>query len=80
LKERGAGSVYAYCTHAVLSGGAAERIAASELDELVVTDTIPLSTDAKACPKIRALSCAALLGETILRISNAESVSSLFVD
>ena len=80
LKERGAGAVYAYCTHSVLSGGAVERIAASELNELVVTDTIPLSDEAKACPKIRALSCAALLGETILRISNAESVSSLFVD
>ena len=80
LKERGAGAVYAYCTHAVLSGGAVERIDASELDELVVTDTIPLSEAARACPRIRQLSCAALMGETILRISNAESVSSLFVD
>jgi ribose-phosphate pyrophosphokinase len=80
LKERGAGSVYAYCTHAVLSGGAIERIQDSELTELVVTDTIPLSEQARACSKIRQLSCAALLGETILRISNAESVSSLFVD
>jgi len=80
LKERGAGAVYAYCTHAVLSGGAIERIATSELDELVVTDTIPLSEAARACSKVRQLSCAPLLGETILRISNAESVSSLFVD
>jgi ribose-phosphate pyrophosphokinase len=80
LKERGAGSVYAYCTHAVLSGGAIERIQASELTELVVTDTIPLSDEARACSKVRQLSCAALLGETILRISNAESVSSLFID
>jgi ribose-phosphate pyrophosphokinase len=80
LKERGAGAVYAYCTHAVLSGGAIERINGSELTELVVTDTIPLSEEGRACGKIRQLSCAALLGETILRISNAESVSSLFVD
>ena len=80
LKERGAGAVYAYCTHAVLSGGAIERINSSELNELVVTDTIPLSEEGRACGKIRQLSCAALLGETILRISNAESVSSLFVD
>jgi ribose-phosphate pyrophosphokinase len=80
LKDRGAGAVYAYCTHAVLSGGAIERIAGSELTELVVTDTIPLSDEGRACAKIRQLSCAALLGETILRISNAESVSSLFVD
>jgi ribose-phosphate pyrophosphokinase len=80
LKERGAGAVYAYCTHAVLSGGAIDRIAHSELTELVVTDTIPLSDEARTCSKVRQLSCAALLGETILRISNAESVSSLFVD
>jgi len=80
LKERGAIAVSAYCTHPVLSGGAVERIAQSELDELVVTDTIPLSEAARACAKIRQLSCASLLGETILRISNAESVSSLFVE
>src|SRR5690606_36535372 len=80
LKERGAVQVLAYCTHAVLSGGAVDRIAASELDELVVTDTIPLSDAASAFGKIRQLSCASLLGETILRISNAESVSSLFVE
>ncbi|GAA5089442.1 MAG: ribose-phosphate pyrophosphokinase [Alcaligenaceae bacterium] len=80
LKQRGAVAVYAYCTHPVLSGEAIERINNSELNELVVTDTIPLSAEAKACSKIRQLSCAALLGETMLRISNAESVSSLFVD
>lgn len=80
LKQRGAVAVYAYCTHPVLSGEAIERINNSELNELVVTDTIPLSAEAKTCSKIRQLSCAALLGETMLRISNAESVSSLFVD
>src|SRR3546814_3401209 len=69
-----------YFTHPVLSGGAVQRIAESELDELVVTDTIPLSEAARECKKIRQLSCASLLGETLLRISNAESVSSLFVD
>jgi len=80
LKERGAVAVYAYCTHPVLSGSAVERIAASELDELVVTDTIPLAAAARDCAKIRQLSCATLIGETILRISNAESVSSLFTE
>lgn len=80
LKERGAGAVYAYCTHPVLSGSAIERITESELDELVVTDTIPLNEQAAGCAKIRQLSTAALLGETILRIAHAESVSSLFVD
>ena len=80
LKERGAGAVYAYCTHPVLAGSAIDRITESELDELVVTDTIPLSEQAASCAKIRQLSTAALLGETILRIAHAESVSSLFVD
>ena len=80
LKERGAVGVYAYCTHPVLSGEAVDRIENSALNELVVTDTIPLSAEARECEKIRQLSCAALLGETMLRISNAESVSSLFVD
>lgn len=80
LKEQGARRVVAYCTHAVLSGGAVTRIANSALDELIVTDTIPLSPEAEACPRIRALSCAQLLAETILRISRADSVSSLFVD
>ena len=80
LKERGAQRVLAYCTHPVLSGGAVDRIATSPLDELVVTDTISLPKDARASSKIRVLSCAQLLAETILRINRADSVSSLFVD
>ena len=83
LKERGAKRVLAYCTHAVLSGAALERVRDSVLDELVITDSIPLSAGAealKASGKIRQLSCAKLLGETILRISSEESVSSLFTD
>ena len=80
LKEHGATRVVAYCTHPVLSGGAVERIADSTLDELVVTDTIPLTAQAQACSRIRVLSCAALLGETIMRINRADSVSSLFSD
>ncbi|MBU4612109.1 ribose-phosphate pyrophosphokinase [Achromobacter sp. GG226] len=80
LKEHGALSVAAYTTHAVLSGGAVDRILQSELDSLVVTDSIPLSEEARASGRIRQLSCAALLGETMLRISHAESVSSLFVE
>ncbi len=80
LKEQGAKRVVAYCTHPVLSGGAIERIAGSTLDELVVTDTIPLSDAGQACSKIRVLSCAELLGETIMRINRADSVSSLFND
>ncbi len=80
LKERGARKVVAYCTHPVLSGGAVERIATSDLDEVVVTDTIPLTEEAERCPRIRQLSCAQLLAETMTRISNEESVSSLFTD
>jgi ribose-phosphate pyrophosphokinase len=80
LKEEGATRVAAYCTHAVLSGDAVGRIAASELDELVVTDTIPLSEEGCACPKIRQLSVAGLLAETILRIFTEDSVSSLFTE
>jgi ribose-phosphate pyrophosphokinase len=80
LKEQGAKKVVAYCTHPVLSGGAVARIAESDMDEIVVTDTIPLSQDAKACTRIRQLSCAQLLAETMTRISNEESVSSLFTD
>ncbi|HEY7787954.1 MAG TPA: ribose-phosphate pyrophosphokinase [Casimicrobiaceae bacterium] len=80
LKEAGAQTVVAYCTHPVLSGGAVPRIAASDMDEIVVTDTIPLSPEAQACPKIRQLSCAQLLAETMTRISNEESVSSLFTE
>ncbi|HEY9545283.1 MAG TPA: ribose-phosphate diphosphokinase [Solimonas sp.] len=80
LKEEGAIKVVAYVTHAVLSGPAISNISNSELDELVVTDTIPLSAAAQACPKIRTLSIAGLLAETIRRISAEESVSSLYVD
>ena len=80
LKKKGAIKVVAYCTHPVLSGSAIERISASELDELVVTDTIPLREDALACKKIRQLSVGELMGETIRRISNEDSVSSLFED
>lgn len=80
LKERGAKSVAAYITHAVLSGPAVERITDSALNEVVVTDTIPLNDEARACAKIRQLSTANLLAETIRRISDDESVSSLYVD
>src|SRR6476660_3195790 len=80
LKEKGAEVVLAYCTHPVLSGSALERIANSAIDEVVVTDTIPLREDAKKCEKIRQLSVAELLAETMLRISNEESVSSLFME
>lgn len=80
LKERGAVRVVAYAAHPVLSGNAVERITNSPLDELVVTDTIPLRPEAAACSKIRQLSCAALIGETISRIANEDSVSSLFAE
>src|SRR6516225_5893766 len=80
LKEHGAKKVVAYCTHPVLSGGAVARIQESDMDEIVVTDTIPLSPEAQACPRIRQLSCAQLLAETMTRISNEESVSSLFTE
>ena len=80
LKRHGAAQVVAYCTHAVLSGPAVTNIESSELDELVVTNTIPLREEAAACSKIRQLSIAGLLAETIRRINNEESVSSLFVD
>ena len=70
----------AYCTHPVLSGAALDNIARSQLDELVVTDTIALSPEAKASPKIRQLSVAELLAETIRRVAFGESVSSLYVD
>jgi ribose-phosphate pyrophosphokinase len=72
--------VVAYCTHPVLSGPAVQRVDESVLDELVVADTIPLRKDAQASKKIRVLSVAGLLAETILRITNEESVSSLFVE
>jgi ribose-phosphate pyrophosphokinase len=80
LKERGAKSVYAYCTHAVFSGPAIDRIAKSALDEVVITNTIPLSDAAKACKKIRQLSVAFLFAETIRRITDGESVTSLFAE
>ena len=80
LKDEGATKVVAYITHAVLSGNAVERISKSALDELVVTDTIPLSAAAKACGRIRQLSVAGLLAETIRRIRDEESVSSLYLD
>jgi ribose-phosphate pyrophosphokinase len=80
LKSHGAASVDAYITHPVLSGPAVTRISDSELDEIVVTDTIPLAEAAKACEKIRQLSTAELLAETMRRISAEESVSSLYVD
>jgi ribose-phosphate pyrophosphokinase len=80
LKAEGAVKVVAYCTHAVLSGNAVARIAESQMDELVVTDTIPLREDARACKKIRSLSVAGLLAETILRIYTEDSVSSLFIE
>jgi ribose-phosphate pyrophosphokinase len=80
LKANGAKRVLAYCTHPVLSGGAVERVVGSSLDELVVTDTIPLPRNAIASQRIRAISCAELIAETILRINRADSVSSLFTD
>jgi ribose-phosphate pyrophosphokinase len=80
LKDEGALKVVAYITHPVLSGQAIERISKSVLDELVVTDTIPLSEAGAACKKIRQLSVAGLLAETIRRISDEESVSSLYID
>jgi ribose-phosphate pyrophosphokinase len=80
LKEEGAASVVAYSTHAVLSGKAVERISESKLDKLVVTDTIPLRDNAKACDRICQLSVASLLGESLVRISNESSLSSLFME
>jgi ribose-phosphate pyrophosphokinase len=80
LKAQGATRVVAYCTHPVLSGAAIENVSKADLDELVVTDTIPLSETARECGKIRQLSVAELLAETIRRIAFGESVSSLYVD
>jgi ribose-phosphate pyrophosphokinase len=81
LKERGAKNVYAYCTHPIFSGPAIDRIAkGNALDEVVVTNTIPLSQAAQACAKIRQLSVAQLMAETIARIASGESVMSLFAD
>ena len=78
LKEHGASRVIAYCTHAVLSGNAIGNIEASELDELVVTDTIPLTERGAACSRIRVLSAAGLLAEAVRRVSNEESISAMF--
>jgi ribose-phosphate pyrophosphokinase len=80
LKERGAKSVYAYCTHAVFSGPAIERIRGSYIDEVVITNTIPMTDSARTCPKVRQLSVAFLFAETIRRISDGESVTSLFAE
>ena len=80
LKERGAKRVFAYCTHPILSGPAVDRIAGSQLDEVVITNTIPLSDAARACKKIRQLTVAFLFAETIRRISDGESVTSLFAE
>jgi ribose-phosphate pyrophosphokinase len=78
LKEHGATKVIAYCTHPVLSGAAIDNINNSELDELVVTDTVPLSTEAKNCSRIRVLTMATLLAESVRRVNNEESISALF--
>jgi len=80
LKASGARKVVAYCTHPVLSGAAISNITNSQLDELVVTDTIPLAETARLCPRIRQLSVAELLAETVRRIAYGESVSELYVD
>jgi ribose-phosphate pyrophosphokinase len=80
LKDHGAATIIAHCTHPVLSGPAIDNIMASALDELVVTDTIPLHAAARACPKIRQLSLSAMLAQTIRRINEEESVSSMFLD
>lgn len=78
LKEHGASKVIAYCTHPVLSGPAIDRISAAQLDELVVTDTIPLSQQAIDCGRIRQLSMANMLAESVRRVSNEESISAMF--
>jgi ribose-phosphate pyrophosphokinase len=80
LKERGARRVFAYCTHPVFSGTAVDRIAGSQIDEVVITNTIPLNEKGRGCGKIRQLSVAFLFAETIRRISDGESVTSLFSD
>ena len=80
LKKHGATSVFAYCTHPVLSGKALQNLQNSELDELVVTDTIPLREEIAACGKVRQLSVAAMLAESIRRISEGDSLSSMFID
>jgi ribose-phosphate pyrophosphokinase len=79
LMEKGAKAVYACCTHPVLSGRAVEVLMESPIEEMIVTDTIPLREEAKACPKIKVLSISSLLAEAIRRIYEDESVSDLFV-
>jgi len=79
IKEKGALKVYAYATHAVLSGPAVDRISRSPIESVVVTDSIPLSPQAQACPKIQQVSSARLLAEAIRRIQSSDSLSSLFV-
>jgi ribose-phosphate pyrophosphokinase len=78
LKERGADRVLAYATHAVFSGQAIDRLSSSDIDQVVVSDTIPLTREARSCPRIRVVSIAGLLAETLRRINNEESVSYLF--
>ena len=78
LRKAGAASVSAYVTHGVLSGSAVERVTASELTELVITDSIETPEGVRDCPKIREITCATLIGEAIRRIANEESVSKLF--
>jgi len=80
LKENGAQSVQAYATHPVLSGKAVENIENSKLDELIVTDTIPLRDDARACSRVRQLEVSGLIAESIRRINQEESVSTLYMD
>lgn len=80
LKDRGANSVYSYITHPILSGRAIDNIINSTIDQLVVTDTIPLSEEAKACDKIRVVSLSEMLAESIYRVNHQESVSSMFLD
>ena len=80
LKEKGAATVTAYCTHPVLSGPAINNITESVLDEVIVSDTIPLRDNAKQCKKVRVISLSGLIAETIYRVTQKESVSSMFVD
>ena len=79
LKKKGASKVLAYSVHPVLSGQAIQKISQSKLDQLIVTDTIPLSDSAKACEKIRTISLAPTLAEAIRRINNEESISAMFL-
>jgi ribose-phosphate pyrophosphokinase len=80
LKDKGAEHIVAYCTHPVLSGAAIDNIMNSQIDEVIVTDTIPLTPRAQNCSKIRQLSLAAMLAQTIRRINEEESISSMFLD